>query len=126
MRRNSWVLVLVLLLVTPGLAQEEGTPADGKVHCKISFDIKGWAFFYRTADGSGTVTCSNGDRFGVVLEQRGFGLAFGSGEIKDARGVFSPMERTEEVFGTWVGQSAVAGAGGAGLTIKRSEAAASR
>ena len=109
MRRSSWVLVLVLLLVAPALAQEE--KVDAKIHCKITFDIAGWAFIYRKADGSGTITCSNGDSFDVVLEQRGLGLAAGKGEIKGARGVFSPVEQTEAVLGTYIGQTASAGAG---------------
>src|SRR5262245_40775815 len=117
MRRSSWVLGLALLLATPALAQEEAaTPetnaaAESKVHCKMTFDISGWAFFYRTADGTGVVTCSNGETYDVVLEQRGFGLAAGSGEVKDGSGVFSPVAKSEEILGTYGGSSAVAGAG---------------
>jgi hypothetical protein len=124
MRRSSWVLGVVLLMVMPALAQEK---ADAKIHCKITFDMAGWAFIYRKADGSGTISCSNGDSFDVVLEQRGLGLAAGKGEIKGARGVFSPVEKTEEVLGTYIGETASAGAGdgdAAGAFVKGSLALA--
>jgi len=111
MRRISWMIVLGLFLATPALAQEEKAEAAKKVHCKMTFDIKGWAAIYRKADGTGHITCSNGDTFDVVLEQRGLGLAAGEGEIKGGKGVFSPVEKTEEILGTYIGQSASAGVG---------------
>jgi hypothetical protein len=99
---------LALLLAAPVLG-EEG--AGGKIACKMQFRMKGWAAIYESAEGTGTITCSNGETIEVALESKGVGLAAGKAEFSDARGVFSPVERTEELLGTYLGQSGVAAAG---------------
>lgn len=109
LRSAIGALGLVLLVALPALAEEE--MAESKIKCEMEFSMKGWAAIYRTASGSGTITCSNGEKIEVVLESRGFGLAAGEAEVSDARGVFSPVAKTEELLGTYIGRSAVAAAG---------------
>ena len=110
---------LALWLAAPALA--EGEAAEGKIACKMQFRMKGWAAIYKSAEGTGTITCSNGEAIEVALESTGVGLAAGKAEFSDARGVFSPVERTEDLLGTYVGRSGVAAAGeaeGAAAFIK--------
>lgn len=109
LRSAIGALGLALLVALPVLAEEE--MAESKIKCEMAFSMKGWAALYRTASGSGTITCSNGEKIEVVLESRGFGLAAGEAEVSDARGVFSPVVNTEELLGTYIGRSAVAAAG---------------
>ena len=28
--------------------------------CRMNFELRGWSFFYRNSNGTGTVTCANG------------------------------------------------------------------
>lgn len=109
MRSGLGALALAMLLGTPAWA--EGEKAEGKIKCEMDFSMKGWAAIYRSAHGSGTISCSNGEKIEVVLESKGFGLAAGEAEVSDARGVFSPVEKTDELLGSYIGQSAVAAAG---------------
>ena len=109
LRSGLGALGLTLLVALPALAGEE--KGESKIKCEMEFSMKGWAALYRTASGSGTITCSNGETLDVELESRGFGLAAGEAEVSDARGVFSPVAKTEELLGTYIGRSAVAAAG---------------
>ncbi len=106
---GSTGLALAMLLAAPAWAEDE--KAEAKIKCEMDFSIKGWAAIYRSAHGSGTITCSNGEKIEVVLESKGFGLAAGEAEVSDARGVFSPVAKTDELLGSYIGQSAVAAAG---------------
>ena len=104
-----WALALLVPFSTPALAEGESTAE--KIRCKMDFNMKGWAAIVRSAEGSGTITCSNGEKIDVMLGTMGIGLAAGRAEFTDAHGVFSPVERTEDLLGTYVGQTAVAAAG---------------
>ena len=44
----------------------------------MTFQLTGWSLFYKTAQGSGTVSCSNGQSMHVKLRARGGGLTFGA------------------------------------------------
>jgi hypothetical protein len=111
LRSGFGALGLAILVALPALAEDE--QAESKIKCEMEFSMKGWAALYRTGSGSGTITCANGETIDVVLESRGFGLAAGKAEVSDARGIFSPVAKTEELLGTYIGRSAVAGAGAA-------------
>ncbi len=109
MRSGLGAVALALALAAPGWAEDE--QAEGKIKCEMVFSMKGWAAIYKSAHGSGTISCSNGEKIEVELESKGFGLAAGEAEISDARGVFSPVAKTEELLGSYIGQAAVAAAG---------------
>ena len=47
------------------------------VKCRMVYDLKGWSVFYKTAEGSGRVTCSNGQSANVKIRVTGGGLTFG-------------------------------------------------
>lgn len=111
LRSGLGALGLVVLVALTARAEDE--KPQSKIKCEMEFSMKGWAALYRTASGSGTITCSNGETIDVELESRGFGLAAGEAEVSDARGVFSPVAKTEQLLGTYIGRSAVAAAGAA-------------
>lgn len=78
--------------------------------CTMSVQLKGWSAFYKTAKGSGTIRCNNGQTLRVSLVAKGGGITFGKSSITDGRGEFSGIDNISEVLGTYVASEAHAGA----------------
>ena len=105
------VLVYVIILqffatATVFAADKAKTPAN----CHMDFNLKGWSVFYKTAEGSGKVTCSNGQSANVKIAVTGGGLSFGKMDILDGKGTFSEVLNIDEIFGEYVAAEAHAGA----------------
>ena len=92
-------------LVAPTPAQ-----AAANVKCTISFEMKGWSAFYKTATGSGTVTCDNGQSMHVKLTAKGGGLTVGKSSIEEGHGEFSAVTGLSEILGSYASAEAHAGA----------------
>lgn len=101
------LLLLSTTLASPALA--EGGSTD--LRCTMTFEMSGWSAFYKTSEGTGKVTCSNGESADVVIRLKGGGITFGKTEIRDGKGVFSKVYSIEEVFGGYAAAEAHAGAG---------------
>ena len=84
--------------------------ADAKVSCHLTFTMKGWSAFYKTASGSGTIKCSNGQSRAVKLNAKGGGLTVGKSTIEDGHGEFSAVTGINELLGSYVAAEAHAGA----------------
>jgi hypothetical protein len=97
--------LLVLLVSAAG----SSAFAAGTV-CEMKYELKGWSAFYKTANGTGTITCDNGETATVKLSARGGGLTAGKTEILDGHGKFSEVPKMSEIFGSYVQASAGAGA----------------
>jgi len=93
------------------LAAMLAVPAHADTDCRMSFTMSGWSFFYRTAEGSGTISCDNGQSATVHVWSKGGGVTFGRSKIKDATGRFTEVDDISELFGTYVQSEAHAGAG---------------
>jgi len=88
-----------------------GTPARaGDISCKMSFQLSGWSVFYKTASGSGTVRCGNGQSLQVKLRAKGGGLTFGKMKITDGVGKFTGISNVRDVLGHYANAEAHAGA----------------
>ena len=88
-----------------------GGPAQaGAIDCKLKFTLSGWSAFYKRADGTGTITCNNGQSIAVKLQARGGGLSFGKSTIRDGTGEFSGVQSMDELLGTYATAEAHAGA----------------
>ena len=88
-----------------------GGPAQaGAIDCKLKFTLSGWSAFYKRADGTGTITCNNGQSIAVKLQARGGGLSFGKSTIRDGTGEFSGVQNMDELLGTYATAEAHAGA----------------
>ena len=85
-------------------------PVSAAASCKLTYNLKGWSFFYKEYHGSGIVTCKNGQRANVSIVTRGGGLTFGKSEISNGKGVFSEVKDINEIYGTYVVLDAHAGA----------------
>jgi hypothetical protein len=80
------------------------------VSCKMIFQLKGWSIFYKTAKGSGTVTCSNGQSMHVRLRAKGGGLTFGKMAIDHGIGKFTGVDSIADIKGHYANAEAHAGA----------------
>ena len=80
----------------------------GSIDCRLKFDISGWSAFYKRSDGTGTITCSNGQSMRVLLRARGGGPTVGKSSIRNGDGEFSGVDNINQLLGTYV--SAEAGA----------------
>ena len=88
-----------------------GTPARaGDLSCKMSFQLSGWSVFYKTASGSGTVRCNNGQSLHVKLRAKGGGLTFGKTKITDGIGPIRGISDVRDVLGHYANAEAHAGA----------------
>jgi hypothetical protein len=93
-----------------GIALFAGAAHAEEIQCKMKFTLKGWSFGFRSANGKGTVTCSNGETFPVKLRIRGAGITVGKSVIEDGHGEFSGVAETKEILGGYAAAEAAAGA----------------
>jgi hypothetical protein len=101
-------LTLSLLLAAAALS---AVPAQARdLDCTLRYDLAGWSVFYKTASGTGTVTCNDGRSLAVKITAKGGGLTFGKSKIEDGTGRFAGVERIEDVLGTYASAEAHAGA----------------
>ena len=98
-------LVGACSLVAPTPAQ-----AAANVKCSMSFQMKGWSAFYKTASGTGTITCDNGQSLKVKLSAKGGGLTVGKSSIEEGHGEFSAVTGVAETLGSYASAEAHAGA----------------
>lgn len=101
-------LTLACLLAAAALSAAPAQARD--LECKLSFNLSGWSVFYKTASGTGVVTCNDGRSLPVKITDKGGGLTFGKSKIENGTGKFAGVERIEDVLGTYVAAEAHAGA----------------
>jgi len=106
-------LLVAILTTTGGLAGEKDRPGGrgGLVACRMTFNLKGWSAFYKTAKGDGTIRCDNGQQARVRIRATGGGITFGKSEIVGGTGRFTGARGVDELFGSYVQSEAHAGAG---------------
>jgi len=100
---NQLIAVFLIAASTFG-----GSAYAGSVDCKLKFTISGWSAFYKRSDGTGTITCTNGQSMRVHLRARGGGPSVGKSTIKN--GEFSGVDNITELLGSYVSAEAEAGA----------------
>lgn len=81
-----------------------------KVDCEMTFTMKGWSAFYKTASGEGVIKCNNGQSMNVKLSAKGGGLTVGKSTIEDGHGKFSAVASMSELLGSYASGEAHAGA----------------
>ncbi len=84
------------------------TPSQARTVCHLDFRMSGWSAFYKTAEGTGRVTCDNGQVARVKVSTKGGGLTVGKSSIKGT-GEFSSVRNINEVFGGYANAEAHAG-----------------
>jgi hypothetical protein len=102
-RAGAVTLLALALGVAPSRA--------ASISCSMRYDLAGWSAFYKTASGTGTITCDNGQTASVKITTKGGGLTVGKSKITDGRGRFSPVTTIDDLFGDYGVAEAHAGAG---------------
>ena len=118
MRNSCKLLVLAVLSAAP-LALSTARAAE--LSCDMKFTMKGWSLIYKTAQGTGTVVCNNGEKMNVALESQGGGLTAGKSKITDGHGEFSGLSSIKDVLGDYAAASGEAAAvkGGEGTLVSK-------
>lgn len=83
--------------------------AEANLDCKMKFSLTGWSAIYKHAEGSGVVTCENGQSMRVHLEAKGGGLTVGKSHIDNGTGHFTDVHSIGEVLGNYAEGEAHAG-----------------
>jgi hypothetical protein len=82
-------------------------PARGaEIDCTMRFSMVGWSIFYKTATGTGTITCSDGKSMAVKVRAKGGGLTVGKSRIEDGQAKFSEVHRIDELLGSYANAEA--------------------
>ena len=99
------------LLAVAGVSQlAPPMAAAANIKCTITFTMKSWSAFYKTADGAGTIKCNDGRSMKVSLSAKGGGLTVGKSSIEDGHGEFSAIGSVDELYGTYVAAEPHSGA----------------
>jgi hypothetical protein len=107
------VLFLLALFLSTALFTFSAQAGEGKpdeTSCRLIYSMSGWSFIYKTSNGTGTITCTNGESAEVSLKARGGGLSVGKSNIIDGRGKFSEVTGISELYGGYAAAEAHAGA----------------
>ena len=91
-----------------------GEAWSGELSCRLDFTMKGWSAIYKTATGTGTVSCTNGATMTVSLQSRGFGITAGKSTIDVGKGAITGLKDINDVLGSYAAADASAGAMKAG------------
>lgn len=83
--------------------------AEATVKCDMTFNLSGWSLIYKHAEGSGVVTCSNGQHAKVKIAVVGGGLTAGKYHIDNGKGEISNVHSIDDVFGDYAQAGAEAG-----------------
>lgn len=102
-------LVLACASATTMLPVSNAQAADASVKCDLVYNLSGWSLIYKQAEGTGTVTCSNGQRANVKISVVGGGLTAGKYRINNGKGEISNVHGIKEVFGDYAQAGAEAG-----------------
>ena len=104
-------LASALSLILAGAAFAPTAQAADALTCKLTFSTSGWSLFYKTAKGTGMVTCNNGQKQAVSISAKGGGLTVGKSKITDGFGEFANVYKISDVMGSYATGEAHAGAG---------------
>jgi hypothetical protein len=100
-----WACAGAATLLPAGHAQA----AEAGVKCNLAFNLSGWSLIYKHAEGSGTITCDNGQHSNVKIEVVGGGLTAGKYHIDHGKGQISNVHSIADVYGDYVQAGAEAG-----------------
>lgn len=103
--------IAVVVLIAGFAAAFVATAQHSMIDCELRYSLSGWSVFYKTARGSGTVTCNNGQSMKVKIRAKGGGLTFGKQTIDDGHGRFSEVRSIDQLLGTYATGGAHAGVG---------------
>lgn len=100
-----------LALAIAAVAAPKAEAAEANLDCSMRFSLTGWSVIYKHAEGTGVVTCENGQSMRVKISAKGGGLTVGKAHIDDGKGEFTDVHKMSDVLGTYAQGEATAAAG---------------
>ena len=85
--------------------------AAGQIKCTMKFDLVWWSFIYKYGEGSGRITCSDGQAANVRIVTHGGGATLGGQKVIGGTGSFSSVADISELYGGYAEADVHAGAG---------------
>ncbi|MEO6799606.1 MAG: hypothetical protein ABI178_06695 [Rhodanobacter sp.] len=104
-------LVLACAGATTMLPVSTAQAEDAGVKCDLVYNISGWSLIYKHAEGTGRITCNNGQHANVKISVVGGGLTAGKYQINNGKGEITHVHGIKEVFGDYAQAGAEAGVG---------------
>lgn len=83
--------------------------AEANVDCELVYNLSGWSLIYKRAEGTGLVTCNNGQSSKVKIAVVGGGLTAGKYHIDNGKGKISEVHSISDVYGDYAQAGADAG-----------------
>ncbi len=83
--------------------------ANGNVNCDLTYNLEGWSAIYKRAEGTGRVSCDNGQSAPVKISVVGGGLTAGKFRVTNGKGQISDVRGISDVYGEYAEASAEAG-----------------
>jgi len=83
--------------------------ADAMTSCTMTYKLSGFSLAYKQYDGTGNVSCNNGQQAQVILASKSIGFTIGKSEI-EGTGVFSDVKNLNEIYGSFLALEGHAGA----------------
>ncbi len=83
--------------------------AEASVKCHLVFNLSGWSLIYKHAEGTGRISCDNGQSSKVKITVVGGGLTAGKYHIDNGKGEITTVHGISEVFGDYAQAGAEAG-----------------
>ena len=111
-------MAALVLAAAGAFAVQPVQAAEAATKCHMTFNTTGWAVIYKKADGTGRVTCDNGQSANVIIHVRGGGLTAGKFSIEGGKGEFTNVKGLHEIYGEYANAGANAG------VVKSAESAA--
>ena len=93
---------LLLGLASVALVFVFATPSLAATACTLTYSLKGWSAIYKTARGTGTITCEDGQSTSVRIVTHGAGFTGGTHGVVDGKGRFSQTEKVADLFLTYI------------------------
>ena len=105
-------LAVTALALAMGIASApKAQAAEANLDCTMKFSLTGWSAIYKHAEGTGVVSCENGQSMNVKIEAKGAGLTIGKAHIDDGKGEFTDVHKMSDILGTYAQGEATAAAG---------------
>lgn len=84
--------------------------AGADVDCKLRFTLSGWSAILQSANGTGVISCDNGQSASVKISAKGVGLTAGKSRVDNGTGKFTDVRTINDVFGSYARGEVHAGA----------------
>jgi hypothetical protein len=102
-------LVMACAGAMTALPTSNAQAAEARVKCDLTYNLAGWSLIYKHAEGTGMVTCDNGQSASVKITVVGGGLTAGKYHIDNGKGEISNVHSIQDVYGAYAQAGAEAG-----------------